>query len=482
METKEVLKRALLQETETAVFKIIEQLQSLPEGDLNTLEQTVMSACLAMGQRWLEEVLNHPPSQNRCQARRQGECGHRQRLVGERPKQLLTLMGKVRVRRPYYQCLLPEGAEESSSCSHGQAPFDELWGIKAERTSPGVQKRVSYLGASMTLQEAAAVFQAVLPLNMSARQALNLMQPVGETLIQQADEQTERVFQEAAEKQTTSHPKEKGGQEEIERMYIELDGVLARMRRGSVLMEEQEKKRAGDVYREVKVGAVFTATRGRSRSDLVPATYVDTARSLQYVARRTTAENFGRSLYTLAQRCGIERAQQVVVLGDGAAWIWRLVAEHFPEAVQIVDLWHAREHVWKVARSVFGRGHPQEAAWAQSACDLLNEGNTLTLVKMIEQLPAIPPQPGTTRSVPEIEADYFRSNAQRMRYPTFRAQGMQIGSGVAEAACKTVVSTRAKRSGMRWTPEGLDAVLALRTTVLNGAYDDFWKEHPHLIA
>jgi hypothetical protein len=481
METNEVLKRALLQETETAVFKIIEQLQSLSEGDLNTLEQTVMSACLAMGQRWLEEVLNHPASETRSQARRQGECGHRQRLVGERPKQLLTLMGKVRVRRPYYQCLLPEGVEETSSCSHGQAPFDELWGIEAERTRPGVQKLVSYLGASMTLQEAAAAFQAVLPLNMSARQALHLMQPVGETLIKQEDKQQERVFQEAAKKQTASHPK-KGGQEEIERMYIELDGVLARMRRGSVPLEEQEKKRAGDVYREVKVGAVFTATRGRSRSDLVPGTFVDTANSIQYVARRTTAEIFGRYLYTLAQRGGIERARQVVVLGDGAAWIWRLVAEHFPQAVQIVDLWHAREQVWKVARSVFGRGHPQEAAWAKSACDLLHEGNTLALVKMIEHLPAIPPEAGATRSVPEIEADYFRSNAQRMRYPTFRAQGMQIGSGVAEAACKTVVSTRAKRSGMRWTPEGLDAVLALRTTVLNGAYDDFWKEQPHLIA
>jgi hypothetical protein len=135
----------------------------------------------------------------------------------------------------------------------------------------------------------------------------------------------------------------------------------------------------------------------------------------------------------------------VVVLGDGAAWIWRLVAEHFPQAVQIVDLWHAREHVWKVARSVFGRGHPQEAAWAKLACDLLHEGNTLALLKMIEQLPVISPEAGATRSVPEIEADYFRSNAQRMRYPTFRAQGMQIGSGVAEAACKTVVSTRAKR-------------------------------------
>jgi hypothetical protein len=147
-----------------------------------------------------------------------------------------------------------------------------------------------------------------------------------------------------------------------------------------------------------------------------------------------------------------------------------------------VDLWHAREHVWKVAHSAFGRGTPQERAWATSACGLLSEGKIDELVKMIELLPALPPEPEAARSVSEIEVDYFRSNAQRMRYPIFRAQGMQIGSGIAEAACKTVVSTRAKRAGMRWTPDGLDAVLALRTAVLNGTYRELWKERFHLIA
>lgn len=84
--------------------------------------------------------------------------------------------------------------------------------------------------------------------------------------------------------------------------------------------------------------------------------------------------------------------------------------------------------------------------------------------------------------MPDIERDYFISNAARMRYPAFRAQGMQIGSGIVEASCKMVVSTRAKRTGMRWTPAGLDAVLALRTAVLNGTYDAFCQQHSHLLA
>ena len=92
------------------------------------------------------------------------------------------------------------------------------------------------------------------------------------------------------------------------------------------------------------------------------------------------------------------------------------------------------------------------------------------------------PAEGESRSVPEKAVDYFTSNAERMRYPAFRAQGMHIGSGIAEAACKTVVETRAKRSGMRWTPEGLDAVLPLRAAKLNGTYDQFWQDQSRLVA
>ena len=111
-----------------------------------------------------------------------------------------------------------------------------------------------------------------------------------------------------------------------------------------------------------------------------------------------------------------------MVLGDGAAWIWRLAAEHFAGAVQIVDLYHAREHVWKVARAVFGPGTPAGSAWAEQACRLLEEGKIEELVEEMVVFPPVPPEPGTSRSVPEIERDYFISNAARMRYPAFRAE------------------------------------------------------------
>jgi hypothetical protein len=299
---------------------------------------------------------------------------------------------------------------------------------------------------------------------------------VGEVLASAEDRQVKSLQAEA--KQTRSQPPEERQTKEIERLSIELDGVLARMRRGSVPMEKEERQRQGDVYREIKAGAVFRAERGPKRSELVPGVYGDTPQpdSMRSVARRTAKGGFGWLLYQLALHGGLEQAQQVVVIGDGAPWIWNLAAEHFPEAVQIVDLSHAKEHVWEVAHAVFGRGTAAGTVWATQACSLLEQGQSEALVSAIEALPPIAPEPGQARSCPERAVDYFTTNAQRMRYPVFRAQGMHLGSGIAEAACKTIVSTRAKRSGMRWTPEGIDALLPLRTSVLNGAYDSLWQQ------
>ncbi len=192
--------------------------------------------------------------------------------------------------------------------------------------------------------------------------------------------------------------------------------------------------------------------------------------------------DFDQLLYGLACQSGLSQAKQVVILGDGAPWIWKQAEEHFPGAVQIVDLYHAQEHVWQVARAVFGKETEAAAAWAKEACDLLVHGKIEEIVNAIAALPPIAPPPGQNKSIPEQAMGYFTHNASRMRYPTFRAQGMHVGSGIAEAACKTVVATRLKRAGMRWTPEGLDALLPLRTSVLNQTYDAFWETQPRLVA
>jgi hypothetical protein len=485
METNEQVKMALVQEVEAEVVNLLKRVQELKVGDLKGVEQEVLTSMFTLGRKTLERLIQAQPEMVEAPARRQGACGHVQRLVGQRPKQVLTLLGTITIRRAYYQCVNPaEEQDEKRPCTHGEAPADAQWGVEERRTSAGVQQAVSYLAASLTLEETAAAFSRLFPLQMSARQALYLMQPVGEALAAAEQAQVNALWEEAAQKRTTpSKPSSPSG-EALDRLYIQLDGVLARLRRGSVPMEQDEQKRPGDVYREIKVGAVFPAQRGRERSELAPGAWMDepVEGSLQYVSQRTALGDFGRRLYALALQGGLQRAKQVVVLGDGARWLWRLVEEQFPGAVQIVDVWHAQEHVWEVAQAVFGRTTPEGVAWAKQGCTWLVQGESETLVQAIAALPPVAPPPGQTKSVPEQAIGYFTTNAERMRYPVFRAQGMQIGSGIAEAACKTVVSTRAKRAGMRWTPAGLDALLPLRTAVLNGSFDAFWQGRSHALA
>jgi len=221
--------------------------------------------------------------------------------------------------RAYYQCL---HVAEGQDCSHAEAPADVLWGVDQQRTTPGVQEHISYLSARLTFEEAATILCRTVPIGMSGRQALNLMRPVGEALAA-AEEHHVRVVQAQAKQAQRQPCAQRPAPKEIERLSIELDGVFARMRRGSVPMEKEERQRKGDVYREIKAGAVFRAERGRKRSELAAGVYVDTPApdSLRSVARRTAKGGFAWLLYDLALQCGLEQAQQVVVLGDGAPWM-----------------------------------------------------------------------------------------------------------------------------------------------------------------
>ena len=482
MKTDESTQATLLHAAESEITQLLERVPSLAEGDLMGAEEEVLKMVFRLGRSVLEEIITRQTEQEAPTKRRVGKCGHEQRLMGERPKQVLTLLGKITVRRAYYRCQREKNeTEERAGCSHGEAPVDALWGIEEQRTSGGVQRLLGSLCASLTLEEAAETFSRLFPLAMSARQALNLIEPVGLALVEQEEREIQAQWEEAAAARSREQAAGDQTAAPMERMYVEMDGVTVRMRRGSVPMETEEEERHADVYREIKVGAVFRATRGPHRSALVAGVLVDATDQQTYVARRCSAEAFGPLLYQHACQQGLASAKQVVVLGDGAPWIRNLVEQHFPGAVQIVDVWHAQQHVWEVAHAVFGRASPEATVWATAACQQLVQGRIAPLVAAIVALPPIPPPAGQTHSIPQRAIGYFTTNAARMDYPTFRAQGMQIGSGMAEAACKTVVSTRAKRAGMRWTPSGLTAILALRVAVLNGSYDDFWLHRPHLI-
>jgi hypothetical protein len=195
--------------------------------------------------------------------------------------------------------------------------------------------------------------------------------------------------------------------------------------------------------------------------------------STTYTGAIETAEEFGKRLYVEAWKRGWSRAEKKVVMGDGAEWIWNLAELHFPGAVQIVDLYHARQHLWDLARRLYPNNETGQKAWMKlHQKRLLDKGK---IEKLVAAIRAIHSTNSEVVDKIRIEADYFDRNAARMRYPKFRKQHLFVGSGVIEAGCKTVIGCRLKQSGMFWTVRGANAIIALRCCHLNGRFEDYWE-------
>jgi hypothetical protein len=218
------------------------------------------------------------------------------------------------------------------------------------------------------------------------------------------------------------------------------------------------------------LGCVFTQTtwdkEGYPIRDPDSTTYTGTTGAIE------TAEEFGKRIYVEAWKCGWSRAAKKVVMGDGAEWIWNIAEQHFPGAVQIVDLYHARQHLWELARRLHPNDEGNQKAWMKiHQRRLLDKGKIEKLVSAIRSIATTNPE--LIKKI-RIEADYFERNAARMRYPKFRQQHLFVGSGVIEAGCKTVIGSRLKQSGMFWTVRGANAIIALRSCHLNGRFEDYW--------
>ena len=257
----------------------------------------------------------------------------------------------------------------------------------------------------------------------------------------------------------------------IPKMYVLMDGVqipvVASEAEGRTGRTEGQRART----RECKLGAVFTQTR--VDKDGWPIRDTD---STTYTGAIETAEEFGYRIYTEAFRRGSEWATIKIVIGDGAVWIWNLADQHFPGAIQIVDLYHARQHLGDLAALLCPHDAAAKTKWMIPIQDLLDHGRIELLVQWLRDIAAeqTDTNPGLAKEV-LIEAAYFETNADRMRYPAFREQGLFVGSGVIEAGCKSITGMRLKQSGMFWTVRGANAIIALRCARHNGTFEDYWE-------
>jgi hypothetical protein len=220
--------------------------------------------------------------------------------------------------------------------------------------------------------------------------------------------------------------------------------------------------------RDTKLGCVFTQTT--SDKEGYPIRDPD---STTYTGAIETAEEFGKRIYLETWKRGWSRAEKKVIMGDGAEWIWNLAEQHFPGALQIVDLYHARQHLWELARKLHPNDEVNQKTWIKiHQRRLLDKGK---IEKLVIALRSIRSKNAEVAQKIRTEADYFERNAERMRYPKYRRQHLFVGSGVIEAGCKTVIGSRLKQSGMFWTVRGANAILALRCCHLNGRFEDYWE-------
>ena len=376
-------------------------------------------------------------------------CGRPARFHQMRPKQLVTVLGRVDIERAYYLC---------PHCHQGQSPLDRDLDVEGTECSPGVRRMMALVGSEASFDYGREQLELLAGLQVTAKAVERQAEAVGADIA--AREQAEIGRAKQLELPAVCAPA-------APVFYIEMDGT------GVPVVAAETEGRAGKVEgqpahtREVKLGCVFTQTT--TDQEGWPVRDED---STSYVAAIETAEEFGLRLYTEAWRRGWSRAEKRVVLGDGAVWIWNLADQHFPGAVQIVDLYHARQHLWELSAKLFPNDEGGRKRWMARGLDRLNQGKIEALVKILRDLHPVNAE--LTKLVGN-EADYFERNAERMRYPAFRTQGLFVGSGVVEAGCRTVVATRLKRSGMFWTVRGANAIIALRCCRLSSRFEDYWE-------
>ena len=377
-------------------------------------------------------------------------CGQLATYHDRRSKQLLTVVGPVKVNRAYYLC---------SNCHQGQCPTDSELDVKGTEFSPGVRRMIATVGSESSFETGRAQLELLANLKVTAKTVERQAEAIGADIAAKEQKHVDAAIQ-------LNLPIVTG--DPIPIIYIEMDGT------GVPVIRPETKGRKGKNpgepahTREVKLGCVFTQTthdkEGYAIRDLASTTYTGAIE---------TASEFGNRIYLEVWNRGWNRALLKVVIADGAEWIWNLADQHFPGAIQIVDLYHAREHLWKVARCLFPLDRPAQSRWILRHRPKLDEGKIEALVNYLRSFDALSPE---AAEILALEATYFEKNAERMRYPKFRNQHLFVGSGVIEAACKTVIGKRLKQSGMFWSLPGANSIIALRCSLLNGRFESYWED------
>ena len=432
----------------------------LVAADLDGIEQGLQELSRRVLGRVVEAVVmtiaaGQPVERPAC-----GACQQPMRAVDRaRPRALQGLVGDYRVRRAYFVC---------DRCGHGAAPLDERLGLGPGALSPGLARVACRVGIEDGFGTAADLLHETLRIDVATETVRRVTEGIGAV----AEAEQQALMGQA---QAGQPPPAELGEAASPALVVEVDGVHVH---------------AGGDWHEMKVGLV---------APLGPATRTvkETGRVALMLGCQSacagfeTAALFWYRVYVAACQRGLHAPELalVVVLGDGADWIWRyawqFLGRRGVEAVEIVDIFHAWGHLWTVANAVFGAGTARAAAWvAPLKGALLDEGPAPILAALAALSPAASDTDLRLALDPDAAEEvrkaigYFTDHAARMDYPRFVARQLPIGSGGVESACKTLIQAREKQAGMRWSHAGAQVVASLRALHRSGRWDCFWQTQP----
>ena len=376
-------------------------------------------------------------------------AGHQANFISYRDKNLDTALGPVTLSRAYHHC---------TDCRHGVVPKDDEPGVAGASLSPGLRAMVARVGAATPFAKASELLAALAGVQLTTKRVERSAEADGQALAAIGDAEAAAVLSGALTPIGPSTP--------VAKLYVAMDGT------GVPTVPADTTGRAGKYpdgrarTREVKLGVLFTQTS--VDQDGHP---VRDPGSSSYIATLQAAPHFGSLVYAETRRRGSAAAHQLIVLGDGAPWIWNLADKHFPGASQIVDLYHAREHCHALGALVAAVLGQDGSAWLAERLTDLDRGDVAALLTAVRKLDL----PQAQRLEVDKALGYFETNAVRMRYAQFRELGHFVGSGAVEAGCKAVVGQRLKLSGMRWSMRGAAGIATLRCQEASGRWEEIWN-------
>jgi hypothetical protein len=377
-------------------------------------EQLALEWSRRMGRKVLEVGLQARVEAVQAQAERGCECGARRHIHSHRPRTVLTLLGSVGVVREYLHC---------QGCGERSLPADEWLGWR-NGFSRRLEEAVAWQAAEMPYRPALEGLRRFcgVELSLSAAQQIAARWGVAQLSPQPYAERVPG------------------------RLVAEIDGTQAHV---------------DGAWHEIKLGSYMEWRRGKPGK-------------VTYVADWLNAQAFAQPLWQEALVRGAPTAKAVAVVADGAPWIWDTAATLLPRSTEILDWYHACEHLWEAGRSVHGMDSPETTALVERWKRELRRGHSEGLEEELRQLSGTI---GDAEGVLRRTANYLETHQARLRYPLFRQAQWPIGSGVVEGGAKHVIGARFKRKSARWKTPGFRAILHLRLDILN----DRWEQRCELL-